>query len=46
MKVSTIHSENTVEERKINPDSYIEIEVRSPQTHGKKSQYMKKTNCL
>lgn len=36
MKVSAaIHNENMIEERKINPDSYIEIEVRSPQTHGK-----------
>lgn len=34
MKVSTYRQE-AIEERKGIPDSYLEIEVRAPQTHGK-----------
>ncbi|KAI9486274.1 MAG: sorting nexin-3 [Benjaminiella poitrasii] len=36
MKVSTLCTETntTIEERKGIPDSFIEIEVRAPQTHG------------
>ncbi|KAI7900939.1 Phox homologous domain-containing protein [Cokeromyces recurvatus] len=37
MKVSTLNTNtnNTIEERKGIPDSFIEIEVKAPQTHGK-----------
>lgn len=34
MKVSTYRQE-PIEERKGIPDSFLEIEVRAPQTHGK-----------
>lgn len=36
MKVSTRHQllNHNIEERKTDPDSFIEIEVRAPQTHG------------
>lgn len=33
MKVST-YTQAPIEERKTLPDSYLEIEVRAPQTHG------------
>lgn len=35
MKVSTLRQEATIEEVKGIPDSFLEIEVRAPQTHGK-----------
>lgn len=35
MKVSTLRQETTIEEVKGIPDSFLEIEVRAPQTHGK-----------
>lgn len=34
MKVST-YIQEPIEERKGIPDSFLEIEVRAPQTHGK-----------
>lgn len=35
MKVSTLRQETTIEEVKGIPDSFLDIEVRAPQTHGK-----------
>jgi hypothetical protein len=35
MKVSTLRQETIIEEVKGIPDSFLEIEVRAPQTHGK-----------
>ncbi|CEP12271.1 hypothetical protein [Parasitella parasitica] len=34
MKVSTLRQETTIQEIKGIPDSFLEIEVRAPQTHG------------
>ncbi|KAI8646684.1 Phox homologous domain-containing protein [Parasitella parasitica] len=34
MKVSTLRQETTIEEFKGIPDSFLQIEVRAPQTHG------------
>jgi hypothetical protein len=36
MKVTTLRNKTAaIEERKTIPDSFLEIEVRAPQTHGK-----------